>query len=83
MHISAWGLALVRSNVGALYLVMFINDCTRKVWVSFLKHKSEVFDKFKAWKGQAESENDAMSRPFFLITMVSTTLTIQVFFLEK
>jgi len=36
--------------------VTFINDSSRKVWVYFLKHKSDVFDVFKKWLAQIENE---------------------------
>ncbi len=39
---------------GAQYFVTFIDDCTRYVWVFFLKHKSEVFGRFKEWKALVE-----------------------------
>ncbi|KAE8708902.1 Detected protein of unknown function [Hibiscus syriacus] len=38
--------------------VTFIDDSTRKVWVYFLKKKSEVFDTFRKWKAMVENEND-------------------------
>ena len=34
----------------------FIDDHSRKVWVYFLKHKSEVFEAFKIWKAMVENE---------------------------
>ena len=34
----------------------FIDDHTRKVWVYFMKHKSEVFNHFKAFKAMVEKE---------------------------
>ena len=42
-----WGLSPVASNMGARYYVTFIDDFLRKIWVYFLKQKSEVFQKFK------------------------------------
>lgn len=36
---------------------MFIDDSTRKVWVYFLKNKSDVFMTFKKWKSQVELES--------------------------
>ena len=37
-------------------LCEFIDDHTRKVWVFFMKHKSEVFSHFKAFKAMVENE---------------------------
>ncbi len=45
---------LPRSLGGAEYFVTFIDDCTRFVWVYFLKNKSDVFDKFLNWKAMVE-----------------------------
>ena len=39
-----------KSIEGADYFFTFIDDKTHYVWVSPLKHKSEVFDRFLEWK---------------------------------
>ena len=39
-----------------MYYVTFIDDYSRKVWTFFLKHKSEVFQKFKEWKTMVENQ---------------------------
>lgn len=45
------------SSVGEKnYFVTFIDDHSRKVWVYFLKHKSDVFEAFKRWKAMVENE---------------------------
>ena len=36
-------------------LSTFIDDYSRKVWVYFMKQKSEVFGKFKTWKAEVEN----------------------------
>ena len=36
----------------------FIDDSSRKVWVYFLKHKSDIFGAFKTWKVMVENETD-------------------------
>ncbi|GKD04573.1 putative RNA-directed DNA polymerase [Tanacetum coccineum] len=36
----------------------FIDDSSRKVWVYFLKNKSEVFNTFKKWKPTTENETN-------------------------
>lgn len=37
--------------------LLFIDDCTRKTWVYFLKEKSEALEVFKTFKAQAENES--------------------------
>ena len=41
---------------GSLYFVTFIDDSNRKVWVYFLKHKSDVFVVLKKWLAQVKNE---------------------------
>ena len=41
---------------GFHYYVTFIDDTTRKVWVFFLRQKSDVFQTFKNWKCLVENE---------------------------
>jgi hypothetical protein len=39
-----------------MYFVIFIDDFFRKVWVYFMRHKSEMFAKFKFWKVEVENQ---------------------------
>ena len=39
-----------------MYFVTFIDDYTKKVWVYFMRHKSETFAKFKLWKAEVENQ---------------------------
>ncbi|KAE8730100.1 hypothetical protein F3Y22_tig00003041pilonHSYRG00846 [Hibiscus syriacus] len=57
VHIDVWGPSPVPSLAGSLYYVTFIDDSTRKVWVYFMKKKSEVFDTFRKWKAMVENES--------------------------
>ena len=41
---------------GCKYYVSFIDDHTRKVWVYFMKEKSEVFTHFKNFRSMDEKE---------------------------
>ncbi|KAK4382511.1 Retrovirus-related Pol polyprotein from transposon TNT 1-94 [Sesamum angolense] len=41
---------------GSMYYVTFTDNFSRKVWVYFLKQKSEVFTKFKLWKVEVENQ---------------------------
>jgi transposase InsO family protein len=36
----------------------FIDDYSRKVWVYFLKNKSDAFATFKKWKAEAENQTE-------------------------
>jgi hypothetical protein len=56
VHSDVWGPMAVPSNGGAHYFVSFIDDFSRKVWVYFMKHKSEVFTIFKQWEAQVENQ---------------------------
>ena len=44
------------SNGGKKYLIIFIDDYSRKTWVSFLQEKSEAFSAFKSFKARVEKE---------------------------
>jgi transposase InsO family protein len=39
-----------------LYYAIFIDDCSRKCWIYFLKDKSDTFDKFKEYKAFIEKK---------------------------
>ena len=39
------------------YFISFIDDCTRKVWIYFLKEKSAAFSMFKIFKAMTERES--------------------------
>ncbi|KAK4390531.1 Retrovirus-related Pol polyprotein from transposon TNT 1-94 [Sesamum angolense] len=56
VHSDMWGPTREQSLGGYLYYVIFIDDFSRKVWVYFLKQKSEVFAKFKLWKAEVENQ---------------------------
>ena len=58
VHTDVWGPSPVASLRGSRYYVTFIDDHNRKVWVYFLKHKSNVFNVFKVWKSIVETEID-------------------------
>ena len=51
-----WGPSRELSKGGAQYLLTFIDDYYRKVWVYFLKQKSDVFITFKQWKALIENQ---------------------------
>ncbi|BFG24560.1 hypothetical protein CerSpe_108340 [Prunus speciosa] len=55
IHSDVWGPAPVKLLDGARYYVTFLDDFSRKVWVYFMKEKSDVFTKFKVWKAEVEN----------------------------
>ena len=46
VHSDVWRPTKTVSMRGCRYYVSFIDDCTRKVWVYFMKEKSVVFTHF-------------------------------------
>ena len=40
---------------GYAYSDSFIDDCSRKTWISFLRKKDEVFERFKEFKALVEN----------------------------
>ena len=55
VHSDVSGPTKTRSLARSNYYVTFIDDYSRKVWVYFMKAKSEVFDHFKKFKNQVET----------------------------
>ena len=55
VHTNLWDPASVASLGGSQYYITFIDDSSRKVWVYFLKLKSDVFEVFKKWKVMVET----------------------------
>ena len=56
VHTDLWGLSSVASLGGSRYYITFIDDSSKKVWVYFLKNKSNVFETFKKWKTMVKTE---------------------------
>ena len=56
VHTYLWGPSLVASLGGSRYYITFIDDSSKKVWVYFLKNKSDLFETFKKWKAVVETE---------------------------
>ena len=56
VHTDVYGLVQTTSLGGSVYFVSFIDDNSRKVWVYFMRHKSETFSKFKLWKTKVENQ---------------------------
>ena len=56
VHTDVWGPMRVVSLGGNMYFVSFIDYYSRKVWVYFMRHKSDTFAKFKLWKTEVENQ---------------------------
>ena len=54
VHSDLCGPMPVASLGGSRYFITFIDDFSRKVWLYFLKEKSEAFEAFKNFKSEVE-----------------------------
>jgi transposase InsO family protein len=62
VHSDVFGPIKQASISGSKYMVTFIDDFSRYVWVFFMKEKSEALSKFKEFKEKVESELDKKVR---------------------
>ena len=58
VHSDVWGPAKTTSMGGCKYYVTFIDDHIRKVWVYFMKEKSEVFVHFQNFRVLVEKQTN-------------------------
>ncbi|KAL2232804.1 UNVERIFIED_CONTAM: Retrovirus-related Pol polyprotein from transposon TNT 1-94 [Sesamum indicum] len=56
VHADVWGPSNTPTHGGNRYFLSIIDNFSRKVFVFLMKHKSEVFDKFKKWKILVENQ---------------------------
>ncbi|KAH9671238.1 Integrase catalytic domain-containing protein [Citrus sinensis] len=56
IHSDLWGPAQTTSLRGNSYFLSIIDDFSKRVWVYVLKHKDQVFEKFKEWKSLVENQ---------------------------
>ena len=54
VHTDVWGPAKTTSMGGSKFYVTFTDDHTRKVWVYFMKEKSEAFTHFQSFKAMVD-----------------------------
>ncbi|GKC80997.1 retrovirus-related pol polyprotein from transposon TNT 1-94 [Tanacetum coccineum] len=50
------GPSQVESMSGCRYFLSIVDDYSRRVWVHFLRHMNEAFNKFKEWKQLVENQ---------------------------
>jgi len=58
IHTDVCGPFRTRTPQGEEYLILFIDDFSRFVWLGLMKHKDEAFEKFKSFKALVENESD-------------------------
>ncbi|KAE8708930.1 hypothetical protein F3Y22_tig00110332pilonHSYRG00561 [Hibiscus syriacus] len=56
VHSDVFGPVKQQSISGMRYMVTFIDDFSRYVWIFFMKEKSDTFSKFKEFRDSAEGE---------------------------
>jgi hypothetical protein len=56
VHSDLVGPMEVPSVSGMKYILTFVDGCSRNIFVYYLKHKSDVVSKFKAFKTFAENQ---------------------------
>ncbi|KAK9053426.1 hypothetical protein SSX86_030060 [Deinandra increscens subsp. villosa] len=56
IHSDVWGPAEVVGGQNFRFFLLFVDDCTRMTWIYFLKHKSEVFEKFTAFYTMVQTQ---------------------------
>jgi hypothetical protein len=55
IHSDLCGPMIAPSMNGCLYYIIFVDDCSRKTWIYFLKTKDESFSKFQDFKNLVEN----------------------------
>ena len=58
VHSDVCGKIGTKSLGGGEYFVTFLDDHTRHIWVYILKHKGEVFQKFREWRALVEKSTE-------------------------
>eukprot|EP00253_Pinus_taeda_P033563 PITA_33563 len=57
VHTDVFGPFRKRIPRGEEYLILFIDDFSRFVWLGLMKHNDEAFEKFKSFKALVENES--------------------------
>ncbi|KAK8921677.1 hypothetical protein KSP39_PZI020061 [Platanthera zijinensis] len=56
IHSDLWGPSTTPSLSGKIYFLLFVDDCSRFMWIYFLKHKSDSFETFQIFKALVEKQ---------------------------
>ena len=57
VHTDVWA-QQTRSLGGAYHFLIFIDDCTKYIWVYFMRKKSDVFEYFKEFQNLMEKQTN-------------------------
>ena len=57
VHTDLSGPSRIRGFCGERYVMIFVDDFTRMMWVAFLKEKLEALEKFKIFQNRVENES--------------------------
>lgn len=57
IHADIWGPARTPTPGGRRYFLLFVDDCTRMMWVYFIQQKSEAFSCFTQFKALVEKQS--------------------------
>ena len=64
IHSDLCGPMFAPSMNGCIYYIIFIDDCSRKTWIYFLKTKDENFSRFQEFKNLVENQTGRHIRVF-------------------
>jgi hypothetical protein len=64
IHSDLCGPMTAPSMNGCIYYIIFIDDCSRKTWIYFLKTKDESFSRFQDFKNLVENQTGRRIRVF-------------------
>ena len=64
IHSYVWGPSPVPTKEGSRYYVSFIDDHTRYYWVYLMKHCSEFFEIYKAFRALVKTQHSAVIKCF-------------------
>ena len=64
IHSDVWGPSPVATKGGSRYYVSFIDDHTRYCWVYLMKHRSEFFEIYTAFRALVKTQHSAIIKCF-------------------
>jgi hypothetical protein len=64
IHSDVWGPSLVTTKGGSRYYVFFIDDHTRYCWVCLMKHRSEFFEIYTAFRALIKTQHSVVIKCF-------------------
>ena len=57
VHVDLCGPLPVQSRSGARYIMLVVDDCTRYIWIRFLRYKSQALEQFGVYQRWAENQH--------------------------